>query len=236
MKRKLFLLGLLVVIASVKIQAQNPDPNLFGDWHPHECSTADGTFYAPSYYSHETTISNSSISYQSAIDIPFFDIVFSDPVLFEFEVIGGGSFPEGYCDGDPNCFDFLFGLDSLFAGSINSGEPLSYEIEFLPDGINKVLTITDVNGYYALYGTLPPLSINNYEKERVTIYPNPAQEVMYLKAETPFKSARIYSAVGALVMESSFTNEIDLSPLSPGLYIIEIASEYGNQTLKFIKS
>ena len=71
------------------------------------------------------------------------------------------------------------------------------------------------------------LSVNNITKESgAVLYPNPVKDVLNIRTEAKVKSYRIINTSGQVVL-SKTTDEkaINLSGLSKGLYIIEIAFE-----------
>ena len=73
------------------------------------------------------------------------------------------------------------------------------------------------------------------ETSSLSIYPNPASEVIYINTEI-YKETDIYiyRIDGSLVLYSRLSlsaNSIDVSGLSPGVYIVKT----NNQALKFVK-
>jgi uncharacterized delta-60 repeat protein len=68
------------------------------------------------------------------------------------------------------------------------------------------------------------------------IYPNPAQDVLYLQANnfTSIKAVKIYDLQGKVVLEDT-NDTINVSNLSKGLYIVKISTEEGEVTKKFMK-
>ncbi|MBS1771398.1 MAG: T9SS type A sorting domain-containing protein [Bacteroidetes bacterium] len=92
--------------------------------------------------------------------------------------------------------------------------------------------------------TLFPLSVNNItgQLQAVTAYPNPANDMLYLSgldAIQGSKQVRITDMAGRLLSTHSFAaNEaagIDVQALGKGMYLLHIATEEGNTTLKFSK-
>lgn len=70
-----------------------------------------------------------------------------------------------------------------------------------------------------------PLSIaeqNNFES--ITIYPNPANDILYIFSTNGVKieEVQMYNQIGQEVLRESSNSSIDVSSLTPGLYIIEI--------------
>ena len=73
----------------------------------------------------------------------------------------------------------------------------------------------------------------------VNIYPNPAQEVLQLKADFPLNEVEIVDAFGKIVnrFKSNSSNlQIPLASLNSGLYFLRISSPNGYSTRRFIKN
>jgi hypothetical protein len=66
------------------------------------------------------------------------------------------------------------------------------------------------------------------------MYPNPVGDRLYITGSNNY-SLRIFNQEGQLLMTVKNSSEIDVSSLSPGLYIIEIDSESVKTRQKFIK-
>jgi type IX secretion system substrate protein len=70
----------------------------------------------------------------------------------------------------------------------------------------------------------------------LTIYPNPANDQLYIKADKAISNIRIYNAFGREVfVEQNEENIINLCRLSSGLYIITLTIENVEVTRRFIK-
>ena len=96
--------------------------------------------------------------------------------------------------------------------------------------INYVpITITNINNL-----SNEDLNITN----EFNIYPNPVQDVLHIKAQSDIKikSATIYDFSGKEVInERLSSNEINVSSLTSGIYIIKIQTSKGIKNYKFIK-
>ena len=72
----------------------------------------------------------------------------------------------------------------------------------------------------------------------VAIYPNPATDKIYIKTKPNevIKSIRLFDISGTSIKAQITGNEIDVSMLANGLYIIEITNAQGNiQRFKALK-
>jgi hypothetical protein len=66
----------------------------------------------------------------------------------------------------------------------------------------------------------------NEKQETFEVFPNPSTDQLFFKiADRPIKEVNIYSADGTLVIKSNRVTHLDVSQLSPGLYVAEIVSE-----------
>lgn len=88
------------------------------------------------------------------------------------------------------------------------------------------------------FSIFDPLSTNEFNKNGFSIYPNPVGE--YLKIQnnlnTKINSIEIYDLNGKLIKQvNSNLENINVSDISSGNYIVNINSEAGNKVLKLIK-
>jgi hypothetical protein len=85
----------------------------------------------------------------------------------------------------------------------------------------------------------PSLNVSdfNFENE-VVLYPNPAANILNIKAIREIKSVNIYNALGQsfLTMPYNDGKGIDVSALIPGMYFIKIVTTEGPVTRQFIKN
>lgn len=68
----------------------------------------------------------------------------------------------------------------------------------------------------------------------VSFYPNPVTDILKISCKTEF-TVRVRNIQGKLILQSENRNEIDLSGLDAGMYIIEIKTTEGNLTKKMVK-
>ncbi len=78
------------------------------------------------------------------------------------------------------------------------------------------------------------LDIEDYNTISVTLYPNPTAGMLYINGVAEGKVS-IYDTTGRFIKEQSFTNEIDLSNLKSGLYLILIEHEGGSSVKSILK-
>ncbi len=84
-----------------------------------------------------------------------------------------------------------------------------------------------------------PLAINDITKDEISIYPNPVENILTIKnSKFKINDAKVYSAVGNLVLSTQFQNKkniIDVSNLSNGIYFVKLETDTGYLTKKVIK-
>ncbi|MDI9256006.1 T9SS type A sorting domain-containing protein [Flavobacterium sedimenticola] len=94
--------------------------------------------------------------------------------------------------------------------------------------------------FMAKYATeaCSPLAVNEFEKEKVTLYPNPVSDVVYVCIEESMMYS-IYNMLGVKVMDGIVTDRnqgIDVRSLANGCYLIQLGDRSATcQRLKFLK-
>ena len=86
--------------------------------------------------------------------------------------------------------------------------------------------------------TCESLSIGEQNISDFKMFPNPANDVLNISAAVNLENAKIYNLVGQLVVDQkigSLSDQINVSQLKTGIYILEVASEGGVGTYKFVK-
>ena len=81
--------------------------------------------------------------------------------------------------------------------------------------------------------------LSTYEsqlKNKGSIYPNPAENFIYLKNIKDAKSYIISDVSGRMITENTLSKDlINIQHLTPGNYILQIITRSNIQTYKFIK-
>jgi len=71
--------------------------------------------------------------------------------------------------------------------------------------------------------------------QSIFLYPNPANDIIAIHSDSTISSIVFYDILGKIVRRH-FTNEIDISALSKGIYLIQITTDDGKiSTLKLLK-
>jgi len=87
-----------------------------------------------------------------------------------------------------------------------------------PTNLSELMFIDEVSLNYASNS----LSISEQELMSLSIYPNPASDIISIKGVENIKSIKVYSILGGLEKEVFNTNQIDISELSSGIHLIKI--------------
>lgn len=78
------------------------------------------------------------------------------------------------------------------------------------------------------------LAIDDLTKNKLKIYPNPAQDILFIEYQQPIETVKIYNLQGQLIKEGSISS-VDVSQLATGLYLVQVTVESKTITKKFIK-
>ena len=130
----------------------------------------------------------------------------------------------------------LYGNEQNYAVSLIGKITFQDKTMYLSDKSNQVLGWTNVDDIRKItfsantQTTLSEVTNGN----GVVIFPNPTQDRLIIMGMQDEQSARIFSLHGALILigqMNSFVNEIDVSNLPKGTYLLQVGAEI----LKFIK-
>ena len=92
------------------------------------------------------------------------------------------------------------------------------------------------------YRNTPILNNDTFTKERVNVYPNPAQEKIYIaENNTVVTALQLSTVTGTIITHKELTslsaeNEVDISSLDHGLYLLTLFSGKQTQTFKIVKN
>ena len=92
-----------------------------------------------------------------------------------------------------------------------------------------------VEDYNLNIGTL---AVSNADKIQARIYPNPVVDVLNIEATSKVSSVQVFDVSGKAVSSfelNAVKNQIDLSKLTPGVYVVNITTEKGIQSVKIVK-
>ncbi len=89
--------------------------------------------------------------------------------------------------------------------------------------------------YMADFFTIDLAGVEDVNVISFSVYPNPVSSKLNISAQGKIQQVKIYGMDGNLLMESSAANDIDVSQLSAGLYLIEVEIGTTRSVQKFIK-
>jgi hypothetical protein len=79
------------------------------------------------------------------------------------------------------------------------------------------------------------LSMAEIESKIISVYPNPAKNILKTKANLQGFDYRIINLLGAELVAGKFENEIDVSVLQVGLYVLELSDSQIIYRARFYK-
>ncbi|MCB0745034.1 MAG: T9SS type A sorting domain-containing protein, partial [Ignavibacteriae bacterium] len=69
------------------------------------------------------------------------------------------------------------------------------------------------------------LSLDEFSKESVSLYPNPVSDVLHIQTSQKIDAIEIYNPLGKLILKATkVENQLDLSALETGIYLIKLYS------------
>ena len=84
----------------------------------------------------------------------------------------------------------------------------------------------------------PAASINKFEDANFSLSPNPAKEVLNLKASKAISNIEIYNVMGQKILAkkiNAVNNSIDISKLNKGMYLMNVTIDSTTESYRFIK-
>jgi hypothetical protein len=134
----------------------------------------------------------------------------------------------GLCDG-------LFTYTIRPKTGLPNGTDIESRVGIYFDYNDVVMTNTVVNKK----GCPPPNTVSPVADNRMAmLYPNPANESVTINAISDYSSYTITNYIGQAVVEGRIQNvqtKVDVSKLSPGVYILTLRGEQKLERLKFLK-
>ncbi|MDX1317143.1 MAG: T9SS type A sorting domain-containing protein [Xanthomarina gelatinilytica] len=82
------------------------------------------------------------------------------------------------------------------------------------------------------------LSVDEFSLSNVSVFPNPVQDELNIQLHNSItvKQVSVYSITGQVVLKAQNTRKLDVSDLSPGVYLMKIETDRGDVTRKIIKN
>jgi len=86
--------------------------------------------------------------------------------------------------------------------------------------------------------TAGALSVENFQSDIVSLWPNPASDVFHVEAKKEMSGLAVYDLRGRLLFTNAASGtsaQIEVSGLSPGMYLLEVKMGSVSETRKFLK-
>lgn len=254
MKKKV----LLILLAFLAFESRSQDPNVLDrDWHIHELSINGSLVNIPTLPANPPAdcILGLYIEFQNGISFMELGVCgLGEAYLDDFDLTSFKVYDFGGLTGTGPCYfgsttDGCTSIPGPGYGELADFEVIHYSFyedyqstftyAIIPPGSvgYETLHIQKPNGDYAIYGEVPPLSLDSNSLDTFSIYPNPASDVLYLKGNIEeLKSVSVHTLSGKKINVEMEVDKIDVSVLPVGLYFIEI-NTFGSQKYfqKFIK-
>ncbi len=121
------------------------------------------------------------------------------------------------------CFDATHPFDDQFytacggaAGADCGASPGTQLLDYTPDCSNA-------------------LSTADYQLNAKTqLYPNPANELLFVKSDTTIDTIEVYTISGRKVLQQAYSQQVNLSSLSSGVYLIKLIAADKHAVKKLI--
>ncbi|WP_250432844.1 T9SS type A sorting domain-containing protein [Hanstruepera flava] len=124
-------------------------------------------------------------------------------------------------------------------GTVANPIPTDFQSDPILGGIDFYSASSSTTAFYDdIVFDVTSLSVDEFSKEEVSVYPNPVLDRLNIESTSPVTSISIYNILGKKVKEIQSDNpikEIDMTSLSNGIYLIKVSAENKTQTIKVIK-
>ncbi|WP_258104240.1 glycosyl hydrolase [Marinoscillum sp. MHG1-6] len=100
--------------------------------------------------------------------------------------------------------------------------------------VDEVVTLSDgreVTGKGDIWSFTATLPLNNHQPSIITVYPNPARDLLYINGIPENTRIEVYDLIGHRVISEHYEGQISISQLKPGIYILHLG---GAEASKFI--
>ena len=141
-----------------------------------------------------------------------------------------------------NCYILDNNLNILFNTSVTSNDSEFNTQIFLNSGqyFLEFEGITNANSYLNPYSFSIEETLSNQDNNfnvLASLYPNPANSMVYIKSEMDFETAEIYNVIGQQIMMLSLdsSQKLNLNRISSGVYTLILKTKTHSKVLRLIK-
>jgi len=134
------------------------------------------------------------------------------------------------------------GTQKIQPAVMNETSPLTFFVDKFTefDGSLYFGANFDSNGYELWKLTTPSLSIDTPQKQNVVkAYPNPVNDVLHITSQEIIKNISIVDLAGRTVYQKTYNSaeiNVDVSALTPAIYVVQITTENQTSTLRILKN
>jgi len=115
-------------------------------------------------------------------------------------------------------------------------EPITYQITNINDN-TATLVFSKTNGNIARYGSEQLLNVENFNISEMEVFPNPVTNQLFVNSgTTTLAYISIYSLTGKLIYSVKNTQQINMTNLPNGLYLIELGANGMKAFKKVVKN
>lgn len=87
-----------------------------------------------------------------------------------------------------------------------------------------------------VFTTQSTLSVDNYNLNKIEVFPNPTKDILYIKNIDSETVINIYDILGKQININVVDNSIDVSTLKDGIYVLEIKHQNRAKSIRFVKN
>lgn len=130
----------------------------------------------------------------------------------------------------------VWNIDNKLSNFFATDGVFNYDIEQESTDSPKTLTIIASNGNIAIYHSTLLSSSKHKFKSSLKIYPNPAQDLLFLSSESGLDNfnIEIFNVLGKLKVSKEDTKYVNIKNLSKGVYFLLVKDESGKTATKKI--
>lgn len=145
-------------------------------------------------------------------------------------------FPKNFDSTNETC-QFHADFEDYYFSQFEYDYPLYFQFWEDPNNGEAYFSFEVMAGFNFYFYNYPVLSVPDSEKNQFSVYPNPANDRLFIKSSENEFSISITDINGRIVksLKKMVSNEVDVSNLKAGMYFINLSSSEGGITKKFIK-
>lgn len=96
----------------------------------------------------------------------------------------------------------------------------------------RALRESEIDSMYKLVISNPTMVESNRYKDKIEVFPNPVEDVLYVKTAKPVVKIELLNMTGQIAMSCKAINQVNVSTLPAGIYFIKIDDLYVTQIIK----